>query len=299
MAARIALDRLQRWMQAVIVDPGTVEEAVASKAAAAEWRADRIGEVILPSRTLTPVGRVGIYQGMYLLRMHDALADDYAGLRHFLGDDAFFRLVRAYVQVHPSRSYSLNRLGDHLPDFLKKVPRLRHRAFCRDLARLECAVAQVFDAEETPPLAPEAIAAVAEEDWPQSRLKPIAAFRLLELLYPANAYLNSLAGDDHDHPRPRRHDEWVVVYRQNFAVRRLPLSKAAHDLLHDLARGIPLGRAVSRAAASAGSGHPPQEALFGWFRDWVANGLFQAVLPGGGGSGSGTRAKSRKTVVRK
>ena len=78
--------------------------------------------MILPSRTLTPLERVGIYHGMYLLRMDDGLASDYPALQHFLGDDGFVDLVRGYVQAHPSRSYTLNRLGDHLPEYLKTAP---------------------------------------------------------------------------------------------------------------------------------------------------------------------------------
>ena len=45
--------------------------------------------MILPSRTLQPEERLAIYQGMYLLRMEEALETDYPALKHFLGDEAF------------------------------------------------------------------------------------------------------------------------------------------------------------------------------------------------------------------
>ena len=76
----------------------------------------------------------------------EALATDYPALKHFLGDDGFLALVRGYVEAHPSRSYSLNRLGDRLPDYVSQAPGLRRRAFCHDLARLELALSEVFDA---------------------------------------------------------------------------------------------------------------------------------------------------------
>src|SRR5262245_32289965 len=104
MALELPLPSLQRWMQAVVAHPGRVEEAVADPAAAAELAPAGIEELILPSRSLTPVERVGIYHGMYLLRMEEALATDYPALKHFLGDEAFRALVRGYVQAHPSRS---------------------------------------------------------------------------------------------------------------------------------------------------------------------------------------------------
>jgi len=65
----LALPRLQRWMQAVIEQPGEAAEAVTSEAARAELDPEDIGRVILPSKTLSSVERVGVYQGMYLLRM--------------------------------------------------------------------------------------------------------------------------------------------------------------------------------------------------------------------------------------
>jgi len=263
-------------MQAVVVHPGSPERALASRGAAREIPPVRLGDVILPSRTLAPLDRVGIYHGMYLLRMNDALVSDYPALNHFLGDRRFFELVRAYVQKHPSRSYSLNRLGDHLPAYLKRAPGVIRRGFCADLARLECSVAQVFDAEETPALSAEAIAAVAEAAWEHARLQTVAGFRLLALRYPVNAYLQSVREGKHDHPSTRRKDGWVVVYRKDYAVWRLDLDRLGYGLLSDLAGGLPLGRAVGRAMRSTRRG-ATEEALFRSFRLWVSCGLFRSV----------------------
>src|SRR5205085_93540 len=112
----------------------------------------------------------------------EALASDYHGLKHFLGEDRFFDLVREYVQEHPSRYYSLNRLGDHLPAFIAGGGgKLRSRGFCSDLARLELALTEVFDSAEAPALSGEVIAAVAPEDWEHARFTTIPGFRLLAL----------------------------------------------------------------------------------------------------------------------
>ena len=130
------------------------------------------------SATLRPEERLAIYHDMYLLRMEEALESDYPALKHFLGDARFRALVAGYVRAHPSRSYSLNFLGGRLPDYVGAAPGLRHRGFCHDLARLEQAVAEVFDAAQEEPLRAEEIAAVPEAAWEGARLAPIAAFRL-------------------------------------------------------------------------------------------------------------------------
>jgi Putative DNA-binding domain len=277
MAAEIVLDRLQRWMQAVVVHPGSTRAAIAGPDAAREVLPERLADVILPSRTLEPLERVGIYHGMYLLRMQDALVSDYEGLQHFLGDRAFFELVRGYVQVHPSRSYSLNRLGDHMPEYIETAPGMRRRGFCADLARLERAVAQAFDAEETPSLSPEAVAAVPEDAWEGARLQPVAGFHLLALRYPVNAYLQSVRDEKHEHPSTARKDTWVAVYRRDYSVWRLDLDRPGHELLADIAGGATLGEAVARALGPGRRRVPKEDDLFRWFRLWVSGGMFRSV----------------------
>lgn len=281
MSAALPLDRMQRWFQSVVVHPGTPDEAVAADEAARELPPDRVGEVILPSRTLRPVERLGIYHGMYLLRMYDALAADYPALEHFLGDTGFSDLVRDYVQVHPSRSHTLNRLGDHLPEFVASHAGLPRREFCADLARLERAVTEAFDAAEAPPLSEAEIAAVAPEAWENARLTPIPAFRLLAFRYPVNAYLQSVRDEEHaHHPRARQEACWVAIYRRDFAVYRLDLTKPAHDLLADLAGGKPLGAAIAAARKRPGRGRPGENELFRWFREWISGGIFASVQTG-------------------
>jgi hypothetical protein len=264
-------------MQAAVVHPGDVEAALQSPRARREIARVDVDSVILPSATLTPAQRVGVYQNMYLLRMEEALASDYPGLKHFLGDEGFFSLVRDYVQVHPSRSYTLNRLGDRLPDFVAVAPDVRRRDFCADLARLERALSQVFDAPETKALSAGEIDPIAPEAWERARLTPVAAFRLLALRYPATAYMDTLHDARHRHPAARRQDTYVAVYRRDYSVYRHDLARGAHDLLADLVAGKPLGKAVAAALKRGGRHRPQPDDLFRWFRQWVAAGIFQKV----------------------
>jgi hypothetical protein len=262
-------------MQAVIEQPGTVDEAVASGEASALLDPGDVGRVVRPSATLTAVERVGVYQGMYLLRMVEALQADYPAVAHFLGDDAFAELVTRYVRAHPSTSYTLNRLGNRFPDFIRESRGLRRRGFLADLARLEMAVTHVFDAPETPPLTAEAIAAVREDEWPDAVLEPIAALRALSFAHPVNAYLQSVKDDDHDHPAVTRSATRVVVWRKRFEVWRLDVEAKPFALLQALLKGEPFGKAVARAAEDLkGVGGEP---IYRWLRDWVAEGMFQAI----------------------
>jgi hypothetical protein len=274
----LGLPRLQRWMQAVIEQPGAVDEAIEAEAARAELDPADIGRVILPSKTLTAVERVGVYQGMYLLRMIEALEGDYPAVAHLLGADAFADLVTRFVAAHPSSSYTFNRLGRQFPEFLRVSRGVRGKAFAADLARLELAVTEVFDAPESPAWPVDAVAKRPTEAWPGSVLRPIAAFRLGAYAYPVNAYLQSVKDENHDHPEVGRKATYVAVWRKRYEVWRLDLSKPAHDFLRALVRGRPFGKAV--ASAARGLQGAPGEQLFRWLRDWVAEGMFEGVEGG-------------------
>ena len=276
MAPSLALGGLQRWMQEVIVHPGRTDEALAASEAASLVPADRLGDVVLPSATLDPAERVGIYHDMYLLRMEEALETDYPGLSHFLGAQRWRRIVRGYVEAHPSRSYTLNVLGRDLAGYVYDAPGISHAGFCRDLARVEWAIAEAFDAPETSTLTEEDLSAVPPDAWEGARLVPTAAFRLLALDYNAGLYLDSLRSDDHDHPLPRRRPAWVAVCRRDYSVYRVALTQPAFRLLSGLARGLTVGEAVEECLVRSRP-RPSGSQVFTWFRDWARAAAFQAV----------------------
>ena len=111
-------------MQTFTVHRGSEEDALAA-AAVEGIPADEVTSVILPSSTLTSLERLGVYRGMYLLRLAEALETDYPALAHFLGGEAFNEFVAGYVEAFPSRSYTLNRLGEHLPEHIRTAPGVR------------------------------------------------------------------------------------------------------------------------------------------------------------------------------
>jgi hypothetical protein len=273
--AEFALDRVQRWLQAVIVHPGDVEEAIACEGASRELAPEALTSLVRPSHSLTAAERVDIYHGMYLLRMVEALEADYPALRHFLGEEAFAELVEDYVQAYPSRSYTLNRLGDHLPQFLLDRRTHPHAGLLHELARLELAITEVFDAEEAPVLTPEQVRAIPPERWPEARLRPIAAFRLLTFSYPVVRWLDA-ARRDRTAPAPVRKASRVVVYRQRFSVLRLELSRPEFTLLEALASGAPLGEAVALAGVAIREKRREDE-IFKAFRSWIAEGMFSSI----------------------
>ncbi|MBL8151357.1 MAG: putative DNA-binding domain-containing protein [Blastocatellia bacterium] len=276
----VGLDRLQRWMQAVIIAPGSDEEAFRSNDAYKEIEPEKASQILLPSSTMSANERLHIYRRAYILRLVEVLAIDHATTKHLLGEEAFDDLMTGYVQAYPSRSYNLNFLNKSLPDYIKSLPKLARRDFIYDLIRLELAISEVFEEEPSPVLTKEAIASVPQEAWANAKLIPIKALRVLAFRYPVNAYLQSVRDkrDKTDPPKMSRKDCWVAVYRRDYSNWRLELSRPAYELLNAMVAGATIGEAVMQAMERASKSRLNwQENLFDWFREWVSQGMFQKI----------------------
>jgi putative DNA-binding protein len=227
---------------------------------------------ILPSRTLRPEQRVRIYVDAYLARLIEALEEDFPAVARVVGRRTFHALCRAYLERYPSRSYSLNPLGRRLPEILADRPR------ARDLARVEVAMSEVFDAEQAAPLKPSDFGTLTPEKLARARLSFVPAFRLLELDTAANPTIDAVRQDRETLPPLKRKRSWMAVYRKDFQVWRLDLEEPAFSALLSLHRGRPVSQAVA-AAARVWTGRPEalQSQIRRWFGEWVSEGFFARV----------------------
>ncbi len=98
-----------------------------------------VGKFIKPNDRLSSFERIEIYNKQYWFRLLDSLYEDFPGLRALLGDTKFHQLSIAYIDKHPSTSFTLRDLGQHMEKFLARNPKWAkpHGKFARDLVRLE------------------------------------------------------------------------------------------------------------------------------------------------------------------
>jgi hypothetical protein len=291
-----SLDVVQRWFQAVVTHPGGVEGGVRSAEAQRLIRLGRgeLEAVIGRSRNLTSAERLSIYANAYYARLLECLGACFPVLKRAVGDEVFDSFAFEYLQRYPSRSYTLDRLGEHFPRFLDETRPDRGKGgepervdwpdFLIDLATLEWTIAKVFDGpgvEGQSLLAPEALQAFPAERFAEARLVPVVCLRLLAFRYPVNAYYTAArqAGDEEEIPVPEPATERVAVLRRDFVVRRYPLSPSQYALLQEVQNGATVGEAIAAAAAASDLDDDALAgALRAWFRFWSAEGFFQAVV---------------------
>ena len=274
------LDTLERWMQEVVMHP---DGAAAGVRAAPARRllpaaASRLESVVLPSKSLSSVERLDIYAHMYYARLLEILGEEYPVTRQLLGDEAFWKACRRFVERNPSRHRTLNCLSVRFPQFLSRhLPPGNRRTLATDVARIERAMEDVHDEARALPLTAEEFASIGGAEWHRVRLRLIPAIRLLDLHYPANDYMNAVrAGRKPRLPRPRT--THAIVYRRDFRVFRREQEPGQFRLLSALARGRTLDEAVHKIVSGRGGDADKLAAtLGGWFREWAAAGIFCAI----------------------
>ena len=105
---------------------------------------------IADSRKTDRATLFAVYHDAYRLRLAEFLSTDFPVLRVHLGDEAFERLVRGYIESAPSRQPNARWYGTRLPDFMQKTAPWRRNRGAIDLARFERALLDAFDAPDAP-----------------------------------------------------------------------------------------------------------------------------------------------------
>ncbi|MDD9900130.1 MAG: DUF692 family protein [Alphaproteobacteria bacterium] len=209
-----------------------------------------------------------VYISGYRFRLFDTVYEDYPALRHYMGKDAFNKLLDAYVEGTPSEHPNISR-------YIEKFPaHVRDHAdpFAHELAVMETHISRLFDAKETVALTPEALADITPEKLMGTKLKGRAALALCAFAWPVNDYVSAVLADETPE-KPKETASFVAVYRHNDTMWRLPLEEREHLLLSSLFSGMTVGEAME--AALPGNDDDAAD-VQRWFSKWMSNGVLAA-----------------------
>ncbi len=234
---------------------------------------------------VTPAEQVDIYRRQFWLRHDDALLDDYPGLRHIIGEDAWDALVPAYLAAHPPTFVSLRDLGHAMATFVDAwtgIPAGRED-IARSMTRYERPFVDVFDGAEPPPLSVERLAALRPEDWERARLVLSPLVVRLPVSHPVHVLRKAVRGGtvESEYPElPPARAMTLALFRKDLIVCFEELSPDQAALLDALGSGAPLVAACGLVA----EGKSPDEAaalaanVGGWFRSWASSGFIADVV---------------------
>jgi len=275
-----SLARTQRRLWRLLTAPDGVAAALAAAgdpdgASLRGWVRDDV--------TVGASRRLEVYANAYFERIHDVLADDFGALSASLGTDGFHDLVTAYLLVHPPRRPSLRHAGAQLADFLATGPEAepfrRRWPFAADLARLETALSDAFDAREATPLAREDLARIPADAWEGLCFELHPSVRLVPVGHDVDEVRRAF--DAGEAVRATVHAEAGTLavwrHRERAFFRRLETSE--FDALAEIWNGRPFGALCESLAAQSGETEAAARAA-GLLANWVDAGMLLA--PAGG-----------------
>ncbi|MBR0799218.1 putative DNA-binding domain-containing protein [Bradyrhizobium jicamae] len=203
---------------------------------------DAILAEILDSPRETRATLFGVYRHAYGSRLVEAMRNDHELLHRYLGDDTFDEMGHAYVKARPSEHPNLRWFSQGLPDFLRSSEPYSNHPVLADLAALEQALNDAFDAPEGAVLALEAMAGFAPERWNGLVFTPHPSARRIELSTNAAAIWMALK-DEETPPEAETLAEpsSLLIWRQDTTpmFRELPVEEAM--MWDEAGNGIPFG----------------------------------------------------------
>jgi hypothetical protein len=185
--------------------------------------------VVVSTPGLAAAERLDIYGRMYFWRLHDALAEDFEKTAAALGE-RFADVVRGYLADHPSGHPSVRHLGRDFAGFLAARPPDGAPMWLADLARLEWARVEVFDAPDADPIRADDLRAIDGAEWPALTLRPTAALELIESPWPLHEIWR-------DGGAPSPADTSLRVWRESGAVYHCAMDPLERDALVRLRSG--------------------------------------------------------------
>jgi hypothetical protein len=196
----------------------------------------------------------------------EVLREDYPQLARLLGDDAFAALARAYLRAHPSRHPSVRHVGDALPEFLANSAPADLPPFAADLARLEWARREVFDAPDAAPLTASDLAALERARVAELPLELVPGCMTLVAAWP----VHEVWKDPSTAPAPRR--TALRVWREGFKVFHATVDDAEEAALAKLAGGATFATVCELFAQTTSFEDAAREAgalLARWLEDGI------------------------------
>ena len=250
-----ALLEFQRTLAQAVMQPLTARDNMR--------RGNRNGiALVKPNSRLTAFERLEIYNRSYWSRVLDAFSEDFPGVRALVGTRAFDRLRRAYLAECPSESFTMRDLGRHLVDWLEAHPAYAepHPAAALDIAKLEWAEIESFDAAEHERLTKEDIAALD----PGASLQLQPHIRLLEVTHAVDSLIFKIREAAMRNGGSARAlarilieraksaaPIYIAVHRHDLVVHYKRLDAEEYRLLRAIGEGLSIEDAVARAYADS------------------------------------------------
>ena len=221
----------------------------------------------------------GVYRNAYVARLADILYEDYEQLHAYLGDETFAKLVKAYIDAHPSDQRSARWFGRHLPSFVRDSTAYAKHPEAAEIAQLEKSLADAFDGPDAEPLRIDALVAIAPEDWPYLVFEPHPTTVRLTFRTNAADIWTALKNEEAP-PKPERLPEPqpILVWRREFMAHFRPLQAEEAMMWDEAGNSVRFGVLCEMVATFGGEDDAELRAAT-YLKGWVDTGMLAGCRP--------------------
>lgn len=226
------LIELQRWMGKTVTQPLTFENRLDRNLMLPDSTVSDVDKIISPSTKLTAIERLEIYNRGFWFRVLDSMGEDFPAVRALVGEDEFKTLVVRYIRSNPSTNWTLRNLGMKFEPWLRSASHSSGPLLvAADVARLEWAYIESYDAPEDSPLDP----IQHEQSGAALKLRLQSHVQLLRVDYSVHEFVAAVHDGEGATPTvfPKQ-TEFLAIYRRDFVVTHISLPPFGFLVLHGL-----------------------------------------------------------------
>ncbi|HLX24330.1 MAG TPA: DNA-binding domain-containing protein [Usitatibacter sp.] len=186
---------------------------------------------------------VEVYRRNMLANLGGALAATFPVVERLVGEAFFREAARAFVLAHPSRSGDLNEYGESFADFLEAYPHARSLTYLADVARLEWACHESYQAADAAPFDLASLASVPADGYGRIRFALHPAVRLVRSAHAIESIWSANQPTRDGTPDRDTGPDSVVVCREDGVVRVSAVAPDEWDFLRAISKDATLEEA--------------------------------------------------------
>ena len=219
----------------------------------------------------------GVYKYAYASRLVEAMRNDHELLQTYLGDEMFDEMGYAYVAARPSQHPNLRWFSQGVPDFLKTTEPYSKYPILAELAALEKALNDAFDATDAPVVVIADLAALAPEAWNGLKFQPHPSTCRLDFSTNAAAIWIALKNEETPPDAVTLDDpSRILVWRQDVMPMFRELTTEEAMMWDEASGGIPFGVLCSMLATYDDPDGAAARGA-GYLHNWVTSELLTDV----------------------
>jgi hypothetical protein len=205
----------------------------------------------VPSGLVDPFGRpsakrFSVYRNNVAASLTRSLEAAFPTVRKLVGDEFFAAMAGVFLRAHPPTSRMMMLYGDALPGWLETFPPVAHLGYLPDVARLDQAMRESYQAADSAPLPEAEFQRLLGGEIAAIRLQIAPSVRLVRSAWPVQSIWAATAEAG---PAPQPGAETALVLRPQFDPRPHRISDTDGVFVQALLDGKTLGQSLDEAGA--------------------------------------------------